>query len=60
LAIALVPAALYHLALTYPSRRPWSPRWFFAAVYAPFVAWAYLITMTNLIIDGALTQRVQF
>ncbi len=51
-AIALVPATLYHLALTYPSRRPWSPPWFFAAVYAPFVAWAYLITMTYLIIDG--------
>jgi hypothetical protein len=51
-AIALVPATLYHLGLTYPSRRPWSPPWFLAAVYAPFVVWAYLISMTNLIIDG--------
>src|SRR2546430_10300557 len=52
-AIALVPATLYHLALTYPTkseriRRPWA----LAAIYAPFVFWAYLIVGTGLIIDG--------
>src|SRR5437773_2341519 len=52
-AIALVHATLYHLALTYPTkseriRRPWA----LAAIYAPFVFWAYLIVGTGLIIDG--------
>src|SRR5207244_1313040 len=52
-AIALVPAALYHLALPNPTkseriRRPWA----LAAIYAPFVFWAYMIVATGLIIDG--------
>ncbi|TLZ56536.1 MAG: DUF835 domain-containing protein [Methanobacteriota archaeon] len=52
-AIALVPATLYHLALTYPTKSDWIRRpWAVALVYAPFVAWAYLISMTGLIIDG--------
>src|SRR5436305_13859549 len=46
-AIALVPATLYHPALTYPTkseriRRPWA----LAAIYAPFALWAYLIAAT--------------
>ncbi|HYT01237.1 MAG TPA: DUF835 domain-containing protein [Thermoplasmata archaeon] len=52
-AIVLVPATLYHLAITYPSRslrlgRPW----ILLAIYAPFVAWAYLVTSTDLVING--------
>ncbi|MGI0149027.1 MAG: histidine kinase N-terminal 7TM domain-containing protein, partial [Thermoplasmata archaeon] len=52
-AIAMVPATLYHLALTYPAKSTWmrSP-WALAAIYAPAVAWAYLIIATGLIIDG--------
>lgn len=51
--IALVPAALFHLALTYPTRSPWIRRpWMLAVVYAPAVAWAYLITATGFIISG--------
>ncbi len=52
-AIVLVPATLYHLALTYPAKSPrfrWP--WTFAAIYAPFVGWAYLVAMTDLIING--------
>src|SRR3989475_9375881 len=52
-AIVLVPATLYQLAITYPAgsarfRRPW----LLAAIYAPFVGWAYLVAGTNWIIDG--------
>ncbi|HLQ42137.1 MAG TPA: histidine kinase N-terminal 7TM domain-containing protein, partial [Thermoplasmata archaeon] len=51
--IVLVPATLYHLALTYPSRSPWfRGPWALAVIYAPFVFWAYLVTSTNLIISG--------
>src|SRR5256712_12120133 len=51
--IVLVPATLYHLALTYPSRSPWfRGPWALAAIYAPFVFWSYLVTSTNLIISG--------
>ena len=51
--VVLVPATLYHLALTYPSRSAWfRGPWALAAVYAPFVFWAYLVTSTNLIISG--------
>src|SRR5256886_452997 len=51
-AIVLVPATLYQLAITYPAgsgrfRRPW----LLAAIYAPFVGWAYLVAGTNWIID---------
>src|SRR3989442_2537068 len=52
-AIVLVPATLYQLAITYPAgsgrfRRPW----LLAAIYAPFVGWAYLVAGTTWIIDG--------
>src|SRR3989441_2002571 len=58
-AIALVPATLYHLALTYPTKSDWIRRpWAVALVYAPFVAWAYLISMTGLIIDGVSSNAV--
>jgi hypothetical protein len=51
--IVLVPATLYHLALTYPTKSPWLQRpWALPAIYAPAVGWAYLITSTRLIIDG--------
>ena len=51
--IVLVPATLYHLALTYPSRSAWfRGPWALAAIYAPFVFWAYLVTSTDLIISG--------
>ena len=52
-AIALVPATLYHLALTYPTNSAWIRRpWALAAIYAPALAWGYLITSTGLIING--------
>ncbi len=52
-AIVLVPATLYHLAIMYPAQSPRFRRWWLlAAIYAPFVGWAYLIVATNLIIDG--------
>src|SRR6266702_1388307 len=51
--VVLVPATLYHLALTYPSRSAWfRGPWALAAIYAPFVFWAYLVTSTNLLISG--------
>ena len=51
--IALVPATLFHLALTYPTKSSWIRRpWALAAIYAPALAWAYLITSTGLIING--------
>src|SRR2546422_11159591 len=51
--VVLVPATLYHLALTYPSRSAWfRGPWALAAIYAPFVFWAYLVTSTSLIISG--------
>src|SRR3989441_3139085 len=51
--VVLVPATLYHLALTYPSRSAWfRGPWALAAIYAPFVFWAYLVTSTNLLIAG--------
>src|SRR2546428_8379846 len=51
--IVLVPATLYHLALTYPSRSPWfRGPWALAIIYAPFVFWASLVTSTTLIISG--------
>src|SRR5439155_459573 len=51
--IVLVPATLYHLALTYPSRSAWfRGPWALAAIYTPFVFWAYLVTSTDLIISG--------
>src|SRR3989442_9205657 len=55
--IVLVPATLYPLALTYPSRSPWlRGPWALAVIYAPFVFWAYLVTSTNLIISGMSTN----
>ena len=52
-AIAFVPATLFHLALTYPTKAAWiQRRWAFAAIYIPALAWAYLISMTGLIING--------
>ncbi|HEX9339754.1 MAG TPA: DUF835 domain-containing protein [Thermoplasmata archaeon] len=52
-AITLVPAALYHLAVTYPARPPRFRRpWVLLAIYLPFVAWAYLVVGTDLIIAG--------
>src|SRR2546428_765657 len=51
--IVLVPATLYHLALTYPSRSAWfRGPWALAVIYAPFAFWAYGVTSTNLIISG--------
>src|SRR3981189_1631577 len=51
--IVLVPATLYHLTLTYPAKSEWMGRpYALLAIYAPFVGWAILITMTTLIIDG--------
>lgn len=51
--IVLVPATLYHLALTYPTKsaamgRPWA----LLAIYGPALGWTYLVTSTNWIIDG--------
>src|SRR2546421_1491716 len=52
-AIAFVPATLYHLALTYPTKAAWiRRRWALVAIYAPALGWASLISMTRLIIDG--------
>src|SRR3972149_5870450 len=53
LGIALVPATLFHLALTYPTnsafiRRPWA----LLAIYAPVLAWAYFTFFTGQIIEG--------
>src|SRR3989449_5091247 len=51
--IGLVPATLYHLALTYPSRRACvSGPWALAAVYAPFLFCVYLVTSTNRLISA--------
>lgn len=51
--IVVVPAALIHLALSYPEparvlRAPYAV----LAIYAPSVAWAYAIVRTDLILDG--------
>jgi len=51
--IVLVPATLFHLTLTYPTKSDWIQKpWALVAIYAPFVGWAILITMTDLVIDG--------
>lgn len=51
--IAFVPATLYHLALSYPTKSAWLGRpWALAALYAPAFAWAFLVTSTDLVIDG--------
>jgi hypothetical protein len=51
--IVLVPATLFHLTLTYPAKSDWIQQpWALVAIYAPFVGWAILITMTDLVIDG--------
>ncbi len=51
--ISLVPAALIHIALTYPEETRWLKRpAAFALVYGPVVGWAYLIFGTNLLIAG--------
>src|SRR6266566_4975111 len=40
-AIAFVPATLYQLALTYPTKADWIRRpWALAAIYVPALAWA--------------------
>src|SRR5438552_7650353 len=52
-AIAFVPATLYQLALTYPTKADWIRRpWALAAIYVPALAWASLISMTGLVING--------
>jgi Protein of unknown function (DUF835)/N-terminal 7TM region of histidine kinase len=52
-AIVLVPATLYQLAVTYPARGPRFGRpWILAAIYAPFLVWAYLVAGTDLVING--------
>src|SRR5207244_11506071 len=51
--IAFVPATLYQLALTYPTKADWIRRsWALAAIYVPALAWASLISMTGLVING--------
>lgn len=56
-AIVLVPATLYHLALTYPMKSDWIRRpWALAVLYAPALGWMYLVTATNLIIDGVTSN----
>lgn len=55
--IVLVPATLYHLALSYPVksaflRRPWG----LPAIYGPALAWVFLVTWTNWIIDGTTSN----
>lgn len=51
--ISLVPAALVHIALTYPEETRWLRRpAAFGLVYGPVVGWAYLIFGTNLLIAG--------
>lgn len=55
--ICLVPAALTHLALVYPTASPWMRhRGALAAVYAPYAAWAYIVLFTNWIFDGVTTN----
>lgn len=53
LGISLVPATLYHLVLSYPTRRPWlrGPA-ALGAIYLPYLAWAYLIGFTDFVISG--------
>jgi hypothetical protein len=51
--IVIVPAALVHLALTYPERSPRLRRWWAVpAIYAPVVVWVYAIVGTRLLLDG--------
>ncbi len=57
LGICLVPAALTHLALVYPSASPWMRhRGALALVYGPYVAWAYIVLGTNWIFEGVTTN----
>ena len=53
LGIALVPATLYHLALTYPTNSAFVRRsWALFVIYAPVLAWAYFVFFTGRIIEG--------
>jgi hypothetical protein len=55
--IVLVPATLYHLALTYPTKSAWIRKpWALAVIYAPALGWMYLVTATNLVIDGTTSN----
>jgi hypothetical protein len=57
LGITLIPAALFHLGLSYPEASPWVRRpWALPLIYAPFVGWAYLILRTDLVIRGVSTN----
>jgi len=57
LGITLIPAALLHLGLSYPEASPWLRRpWALPLIYAPFIAWAYLILATGLVIRGVSTS----
>ncbi|HKZ99381.1 MAG TPA: DUF835 domain-containing protein [Thermoplasmata archaeon] len=53
LGIALVPAALIHLAVAYPQPSRWlRGPWAHLAIYAPSAVWAYAILRTDLVIAG--------
>src|SRR5207249_9576841 len=57
--VVLVPATLYHLALTYPSLSAWfRAPWTLAAAYAPCVFWAHLVTSTYCFISGMSSTAV--
>src|SRR3989440_607274 len=60
-AIAFVPATLYQLALTYPTKADWIRRpWALAAIYLPALVWASLISMTGLVINGMSSNAFGF
>lgn len=51
--IVIVPAALVHLALTYPEPSPRLRRWWaLPAIYAPVAVWVYFIVGTRFMLDG--------
>jgi len=62
LGICLVPAALMHLALTYPVPSPWwsRHRGAVALLYLPYVGWAYIVLFTTWIFEGVTTNAFGF
>lgn len=51
--IVIVPAALMHLALTYPEPSPRLRRWWaLPAIYGPVAVWVYFIVGTRFMLDG--------
>ncbi len=57
--IAATPAALLHVALTYPEARPWLRLpWSIPLLYTPVLGWALVIILTDSLISGVTSNAL--